>query len=180
MDDKLIHTFDQLEYNRAESVPFKCPKSSARNKLKAIFGFVCLLVREWICSFLSFFVNPKAANVSGQLCLITGGANGLGRCLAMRFAQEGCNIAIVDIVDSENTVREIREKFHVDCQGFNCDVSNIDAIEKMKNEVESSMGTVDILVNNAGLLYMGHFLKCSIEAIQKVVNVNLMSHLKVK
>lgn len=97
----------------------------------------------------------------------------------MRFAEEGCDIAICDIASCDQTVNEIREKFHVKCQGFTCDVSDNYSVEKLKRDVEATMGTVDILVNNAGLLLLTPLLSTSNENIDRCIAVNLGSHCKV-
>lgn len=150
-----------------------------QRRLKTMLNVIVLLVFELFLGIFHLFVSEKPENVDGQLCLITGGANGLGRHLAMRFAKEGCKIAICDIVDFDRTVTEIREKFNVQCQGFKCDVSNTESILRLKNDIEASMGNVDILVNNAGLLFMGPLLSNTLDNIQRCVDVNLISHFKV-
>ncbi|CRK88617.1 CLUMA_CG002381, isoform A [Clunio marinus] len=110
------------------------------------------------CSLFILKQPQKPEDIKGKLCLVTGGGYGLGRCLAMKFAQEGCNIAIVDILNSENTVKEIKSRYDVKCQSFMYDISDNDAITEMKVKVEAEMGEVDILVNNAGVLFMAPFL----------------------
>lgn len=173
---------DTLEYKEADHFEF-----SASDRLrflgKSFIVFLnvsLLLLFEFFHGILNLFTPSRKTNVNGQLCLVTGGANGLGRYLALRFAEEGCNIAIVDIMDSDHTVMEIVNKFNVKCHGFVCDVSDMSSIDKMRQQVEASMGTIDILVNNAGLLFSAPFLHSNIESIQKCVDVNLVSHFKVR
>lgn len=179
MNDDFIISIDKLEYHKSESNVSIGSGQRFLFKTKVAFTLLYLLFRELVLGFIRIFQCKKPENVSGQLCLITGGANGLGRTLALKFAKEGCNIAIVDIVDTESAVQEIRYTYGVNCQGFHCDISDTKSVELLRKEVECSMGPVDILVNNAGLLYMGHILQCSIEAIQKCIDVNLVSHFKV-
>lgn len=112
---------------------------------------------------------------------LLGGANGIGKALCIRLAQEGCDLAIVD-VDMQNaqaTAKEIAIEFKVQCRAYLCDISDYSAIEKLKSDVENDMRPVDILVNNAGLLYMDHFINSDIKDIQKVVDVNFTSQLMV-
>lgn len=148
--------------------------------------FAILVVASWLmlCETLrgtvNLFRSKKLDDVSGQLCLVTGGANGLGKALAMKFAKVGCDIAICDIVSYDDTVKEIREKFKVKCEGFHCDIADNSSVVRMKEEVEASMGTtVDILVNNAGLLLVAPLLSTSNESIDSCIAVNLTSQLKV-
>lgn len=69
----------------------------------------------------------------------------VGTFIAMRFAEEGCDIAIVDIVNYDRTVEEIVSKFKVNCRGFKCDVSDNDSVLTMRKEVEASIGTLTCL-----------------------------------
>jgi all-trans-retinol dehydrogenase (NAD+) len=77
---------------------------------------------KWI---KDIFVPPKPKNISGQLAVVTGGSNGIGKAIAMRLAQEGCNIAIANrnIVEGQRTAAEIEEKYGVQAKAFKVDVS---------------------------------------------------------
>ncbi|CAO1430484.1 unnamed protein product [Diamesa hyperborea] len=128
-------------------------------------------------------VSPSEnKQVAGQLALVTGGANGLGRELSRRLAEEGCNIAIadIDLIGAEKTAKEIELKFNVKTKAFKVDVSSYEEVLKLKIDVESSIGTVDILVNNAGLLALMSLEESRPQDIQKVINVNLTSHFFVR
>ncbi|KAG5684995.1 hypothetical protein PVAND_014198 [Polypedilum vanderplanki] len=142
---------------------------------------ILLSIKDFVLHLLSFIFKPKPENIANQLALVTGGGNGLGRELSMRFAKEGCNIAIADLdyKNAQKTAEEIREKFKVKCMAFQCDISDNSAVLKMKNEIESAMQPVDILVNNAGLLYMSEFVLSDVNDIERVVSVNLTSQIKV-
>lgn len=179
MDDKFLASFDKLTYQKAETKNSESLVEIFTRQAKVILTVVFMFIYEVIVGAFAILKPAKPKDISGQLCLVTGGANGLGRCLAMRFAQERCRIAVVDIVNSESTVKEIKETFGVNCQGFYCDLANTKLIAKMKEEVEAAMGPVDILVNNAGLLYVGSMLKCNMDSARKCVDVNLTSHFDV-
>jgi hypothetical protein len=177
-----LKSIEKIEYIKADPINLSLNDhlTIIKKKLYLCVTVVYLLLLDlYLKVFKLFGSSTNHEKIAGKLCLVTGGANGLGRCIALRFAAEGCNIAIVDIVSSESTVKEISNKFSVKCEGFQCDVSDNEAIKKMKVEVESSLGKVDILVNNAGLLFFGTLSTCSIENIQKCVDVNLVSHFKV-
>jgi all-trans-retinol dehydrogenase (NAD+) len=107
-----------------------------------------------------------------------GGANGLGRAIAFRLAREKCNIVIIDLnlSEAQKTASEITEKFNVKTAAYKVDVSNYDAIQQLKKDIESTMGVVDILVNNAGILSAISLLDSRPGDIQKVIDVNLTSH----
>lgn len=176
-----VTAISETKYRKAEEV--NLTGEERRRRIKKLFLiFINLIFLMWCEVFVKIFnlFRPsKPENVAGQLCLITGAANGLGRCIAMRLAEEGCNIAIADVVSSAHTVKEIIRKYKVKCQGFVCDVSDNKSVIGLKQRVEEAMGSVNILVNNAGLLFMSPLLNCRVEDIDKCVAVNLSAHFKV-
>lgn len=91
-------------------------------------------------------------NLKGKVAVITGGASGIGLGSAVRLAQAGADIAILDINDEngENAVKEI-EKQGARASYFNCDVRKGEACEKAVKGVIETFGRVDILMNNAGV-----------------------------
>lgn len=107
-----------------------------------------------------------------------GGANGLGKAIAFRLAQENCNVVIIDLNEKEaqKAAGEIAEKFNVKTAAYKVDVSNYEAIQQLKKDIENEMGTVDILVNNAGILSAISLREGRPQDIQKVIDVNLTSH----
>jgi all-trans-retinol dehydrogenase (NAD+) len=131
---------------------------------------------NWI---IELFVPPKPKNISGQLAVVTGGSAGIGKEIAMRLAQEGCNIAIANrnIIEGQKTAEEIKAKFGVEAKAFKVDVSRNEDVAKFKDDVENQMGHVDILVNNAGLLALSiSILEGTPENIQQIIDVNLTSY----
>lgn len=170
------------QYQEADALELTYRKrwTYIRRRLAIYIGASYLMLYETLRGIVNLFRSKKLDDVSGQLCLVTGGANGLGKALAMKFAKVGCDIAICDIVSYDDTVKEIQEKFKVKCHGFHCDIADNNSVLRMKEEVETTMGTtVDILVNNAGLLLVAPLLSTSNESIDSCIAVNLTSHLKV-
>ncbi|KAG5676231.1 hypothetical protein PVAND_006080 [Polypedilum vanderplanki] len=129
---------------------------------------------KWILN-----VGSKPENIKNQLALVTGGGNGLGRAICFRLAKEQCDLAIADIDYNSalKTANEIMSKHKVTCRAYQCDISKIEEIEKLKNDIESEMREIDILVNNAGLLYVCNFFTSNVNDIKKVVDVNLTAHI---
>lgn len=170
----------QGEYKAAakpENPGFKVVCSSALIFLTTML----ITLREMLYCVFRIVFRPKPDKIANQLVLVTGGANGLGRSLSIRFAQEGCDVAICDLDYNSalTTVEEIREKFKVTCKAFHCDISNYAAILKLKSDIETELRPVDILVNNAGLLYMSDFMNSKMEDNQRVIDVNLTAQIKV-
>ena len=175
-----MYNFETQSYVAAEEITYKF-NDLARMWIKFMFIFLKASFLSLIESikFLFKVVFPsESKQVSGQLALVTGGANGLGREIARRFAREGCNIVIVDLdlIGGEKTAKEIESEFNVKTKVFKVDVSNYEEVLKLRNDVESSIGTVDILVNNAGLLAMMSLEDSRHEDVQKIIDVNVTSH----
>ena len=86
-----------------------------------------------------------------RVAIITGGATGIGRAIAVKFAEEGCNVAIADInvKEANETLNQVIEKGR---EGLviECDIADSDQVRNMVKAVIGKFGKVDILVNNAG------------------------------
>lgn len=115
--------------------------------------------------------------LEGKTALITGAARGIGKAIAIKFAQEGANIAFTDLVIDDNalaTQTEI-EAFGVKAKGFASDASNFEATKAVVAEIQKEFGRIDILVNNAGITKDGLLLRMSEEQWDRVININLKS-----
>lgn len=147
--------------------------------LKSFF----LTVPEILSWIIQLILPIKPKSVKGQIALVTGGSNGIGKAIAMRLAQEGCIIAIANrnFAEGQKTAQEIREKFGVTVKAFKTDVSKHEDITRLKADVESTLGPVDILVNNAGLLALNiSLLEGTEEDIQQIVDINLTAYFWVR
>lgn len=109
--------------------------------------------------------------------MITGGSRGIGKGIALRFAAEGANIAITNIIDNEefaDTVREIAA-MGVKAKGYVSDASVFADAENVIDEITKDFGTVDILVNNAGITRDTLLMRMTEEQWDQVLTVNLKS-----
>lgn len=154
-------------------------------QLKAFAQVILLLIAYPFVTAWNFIFPPKTRNgkkIHGQVALVTGAANGLGRAIAFRLARERCNVAVADIniKDAQRTAQEIAAKYGVNSVAFNVDVSNVSSIEQLKVDIESSLGPVDILVNNAGILCNYSLREFTEEQLRRVLEVNLISHFWVR
>ncbi len=115
--------------------------------------------------------------LEGKTAVITGGSRGIGKGMALRFAAEGANIAITDIVDNEEFAATIREisAHGVKAKGYISDASVFSDAEKVIEEIVKDFGTVDILVNNAGITRDTLLMRMSEEQWDLVLKVNLKS-----
>ena len=90
--------------------------------------------------------------LDGRVALVTGGARGIGKAIALRLAQQGAKVAIVDMTDSgADTAQEIGQATGVDTTFFKADISKEAEAKAAAAAVEQALGPVEILVNNAGI-----------------------------
>lgn len=115
--------------------------------------------------------------LDGKVALITGAARGIGKAIALKFAQEGANIAFTDLVIDENAENTKKE---IEANGAKvlAIASNAASFEESHNVVEQvvkEFGHLDILVNNAGITKDGLMMRMSEAQWDAVINVNLKS-----
>lgn len=111
-----------------------------------------------------------------KVAVITGGAAGLGKAMAERFANEGVKLVLADIEKPvlDKTVAEFKSK-GVDCIGVVGDVSKEATIQNMLDEALKAYGKVNILCNNAGVASGGKTWERSTKDWEWVMGVNLWS-----
>uniref|UniRef100_A0A336LIN3 Short-chain dehydrogenase/reductase 3 n=1 Tax=Culicoides sonorensis TaxID=179676 RepID=A0A336LIN3_CULSO len=126
--------------------------------------------------FKQVFIR-KRKNISEQLALVTGGGNGLGREICLKLAQEGCNLAVVDLdYEAAKVTADKAKMYGVDATPYQIDVSDFMAVEKLRKMVNADMGPVDILINNAGVNFTGPIVEEHPLKIQKFMDINLMAY----
>ncbi len=115
--------------------------------------------------------------LTGKTALITGAARGIGKAIALKFAEEGANIAFTDLVIDENgkaTEAEIAAK-GVKAKGYASNAADFAQTDEVVKLVKEDFGTIDILVNNAGITKDGLMLRMSEAQWDAVIAVNLKS-----
>jgi NAD(P)-dependent dehydrogenase (short-subunit alcohol dehydrogenase family) len=114
-----------------------------------------------------------AGHLGGKVAVITGGASGIGRETAKRFAEEGARVCVADLADEpgKETAAEIDGLY------IHADVTNPDDVEGMYREASERFGGLDVLFNNAGISPPDDdsILETELEAWQRVQDVNLKS-----
>jgi len=116
----------------------------------------------------------KMALLQGKTALITGAARGIGKAIALRFAQEGANIAFTDLAVNEETQAEI-EALGVKAKSYASNAADFAETEEVVKQVKEDFGSIDILVNNAGITKDGLMLRMSEQQWDAVIAVNLKS-----
>lgn len=116
-------------------------------------------------------MNGKLAN---QVAFITGGASGMGRATAIRFAQEGASVAVADVqVDSgREVVAEIHD-FGGKALFIECDVSDGASVGNAVDETVNAFDTMNILVNVAGIARFKKFHEFEEDDWNEIMGVNL-------
>jgi 3-oxoacyl-[acyl-carrier protein] reductase len=113
-------------------------------------------------------------DLEGQVAIVTGSGQGIGKAIALRLAAEGADIGIID-VNSKNgagTGKEIRD-LNRRAVSAAADVANFGDVEAAMNEIVGTLGRVDILVNNAGIEKRAAFLEITPDDWQRQLEVNL-------
>lgn len=109
-----------------------------------------------------------------KVCVITGGAQGIGRATAMKFAEHGAVVAVVDVAAerAEATASEIRTAGGR-AMGYGVDVVDYLAVEALMTRIETEHGPIEVLVNNAGIVRDAQLYKLDPKDFDAVVDVNL-------
>jgi len=113
-------------------------------------------------------------NVKDKVCLVTGGARGIGRETALLFARNGANVAVCDVLDEDLKLLEADAAgLEGRVKAFHLDVTNREEIETVLKAVEEEFGRLDILINNAGITRDAFLMKMTEDQWDKVIDVNL-------
>ncbi len=118
--------------------------------------------------------------MDGRVALITGGSRGLGRAMALKFAESGADVAIVARRPNmlEETRADIAGRVQARVQAYSCDVSDAGQIQTMFAAVVADLGKVDILVNNAGSSVTGPVEDLSDEVWQADLDLKLFAAIR--
>ncbi|REG84505.1 3-oxoacyl-[acyl-carrier-protein] reductase [Algoriphagus antarcticus] len=115
--------------------------------------------------------------LSGKTALITGASKGIGRAIAIRYAQEGANVAFTFLssVEKGQALEAELAEFGVKAKGYRSDASDFKAAEELVNAVVTEFGGLDILINNAGITRDNLLMRMTEEAWDEVIGINLKS-----
>ncbi len=112
--------------------------------------------------------------LEGKTALITGAARGIGKAIALKFAEEGANIAFTDLEVNLETEKEIAAK-GVKAKSYASNAADFAQTEEVVQAVKAEFGSIDILVNNAGITKDGLMLRMTEQQWDDVIAVNLKS-----
>ena len=118
-------------------------------------------------------MNTKSSEISfglaGRVCIVTGGAQGIGEACVRRFAREGAQVVIADINDARGAAlaAELGGVY------LHCDVGNKPQVDALVAHAMAAHGRIDVLVNNAGIFKAADFLDMTEADFDAVLRVNL-------
>ncbi|MEM9859284.1 MAG: 3-oxoacyl-[acyl-carrier-protein] reductase [Bacteroidota bacterium] len=115
--------------------------------------------------------------LEGKTALITGASKGIGRSIAMKFAEEGANVAFTYLssVEKGEALADELSALGIKSKGFRSDASDFNAAQELIDGVVSEFGSLDVLINNAGITKDNLLLRIGEEDWDAVINVNLKS-----
>ena len=113
-----------------------------------------------------------------KTAIVTGGAQGIGKAIAMRLARDGADIGILDLQkdQADKTAEEIK-KTGVRALSFQCDVTDYEKVKEAVTKVRQEYGSIDILINNAGIDVGRVFVDTDEALWDRIINVNYRSFL---
>lgn len=112
-----------------------------------------------------------------KVVLVTGGAKGIGRAIALELAKQGYDIVINYLTsqkEAEALQKQIKEIYGVRCMAIPCDVSKEDEVDKMISCIEKKLGGADILINNAAVDLSNLFHLKTAEEFRRTMEVNVV------
>jgi NAD(P)-dependent dehydrogenase (short-subunit alcohol dehydrogenase family) len=112
--------------------------------------------------------------LKGRVGMVTGGARGIGKAIALGFLREGAKVAIIDS-DKERLEMLKKEtgKEKQEVTVIPCDITKSGEVKEMVERVRKEFGRIDILVNNAGIIRRGTIETVTEEDWDRVIEVNL-------
>ncbi len=115
--------------------------------------------------------------LENKVALITGASKGIGKCIAVLFAKEGCQVAFTDLNRDESMIQTEKElnDLGVKSIGYASNAASFEDSKRVVDEVVKEFGRIDILVNNAGITKDNLLMRMSEKDWDAVISVNLKS-----
>jgi len=112
--------------------------------------------------------------LDGKVAIVTGGGAGIGRAIALLFAEQGANLVVLEVDETagEQVVREIQAGGG-EARSLVCDVSKLEMVKQVVQQAYDQYGKIDILVNNAGIAHVGNIENTSEADLDRIYNVNV-------
>ncbi|KAI4168371.1 MAG: hypothetical protein LQ343_006456 [Gyalolechia ehrenbergii] len=155
---------------RALAAPYNSTSfmlTSAYAILVTLVHLLSLVNQRWA------YGPPRKVKLLNEVVVVTGGASGLGRCIAEIYAMKGVGVAVMDVGVKEDGERE-------GVRWYNCDVGDSSLVRKtwqrINDDVGSPLGLPTILINNAAVVNGKPFLSLTEDEVEMTFRVNTLSH----
>ncbi len=114
-------------------------------------------------------------DLKGKRVLVTGGAAGIGRALAERFAAESAQLILTDVNQPALTTTQaaLRQR-GAQAHAYRLDVTDGEGILQVRDAIHRDVGPIDVLVNNAGIVFGGRFLEVPMSRHEQTYRVNVL------
>lgn len=179
-----MNTKTTVDYKTVDELSYasKPMDSKLYSSISLAIEVAVLIVRIFITIFESIYrlvVPEEEKPVNNETVLITGTGHGMGRELALQYAQLGAAVICVDINKESNdeTVKLINDLGKKKARSYQCDVSNEQQVKVLVDKIKQEVGFVSILVNNAGIMPCHRFFTYTEAEIQKLFGINVYAHI---
>ncbi|XP_050448681.1 estradiol 17-beta-dehydrogenase 11-like isoform X1 [Cataglyphis hispanica] len=144
-----------------------------------LFLFIGAMIIYIIKTVISTLIphRYRAKLIKDEIALVTGGASGIGKLIAIKLAKLGARVIIWDI--NKNGLMEVAEEIKKaggKCYTYYCDIADKEEIYRIAKVVQIEVGNVSMLVNNAGYVYGRTFMELPDCEIEQTFKVNILSH----
>ncbi len=115
--------------------------------------------------------------LENKVALVTGASRGIGKGIAIKFAEQGANVAFT-YLSSDEKARELEKElsaYGIKAKGYKSDASDFKAADDLITAIVAEFGTIDVVVNNAGITKDGLLMRMTEENFDEVIKVNLKS-----
>jgi 3-oxoacyl-[acyl-carrier protein] reductase len=115
--------------------------------------------------------------LENKVAIVTGASRGIGKGIAIKFAEQGANVAFT-YLSSDEKAKELEKElsaFGIKAKGYKSDASDFKAADDLITAIVAEFGTIDVVVNNAGITKDGLLMRMTEENFDEVIKVNLKS-----
>ncbi|USP81748.1 uncharacterized protein yc1106_09022 [Curvularia clavata] len=130
-------------------------------------------LNRWADRRWSFTVDKSGWDWKREVAVVTGGSGGIGAAIVKKLVSHGIRVAVLDV----NPLSDVFTKDELALIRFyKCDITSPDNIHQAAEAIRSDLGHPSILINNAGIGNAWNILDITHERLQKLFNINLLSH----
>ena len=122
-----------------------------------------MIIPYWGTTIFNHVNDKRMKLLEGKVAIVTGAARGIGKAIAMKFAEEGASVAFTDLKADENfqnTEKEL-QALGVQAKGYTSNAADFEDTAKVVAEIVKDFGRIDVLVNNAGITRDGLMMRMS-------------------